>query len=161
MVIPGSNCYKNTWRTLSNIRTCPNINSCGLRLMLNLGPPFGTVRCSDWYWPPWKKARMPNWGVTASHCPGTAFKTWALLSYLITKWEHERQQQQAESATLHLEQPEGADGFGWARLGRGGANEGMNTNNERKKNKTRQDTTFINIKREWTATLFDRKHSLW
>jgi hypothetical protein len=44
----------------------------------------------------------------------------ALLSYLLTKWNKERQKQQAESATLHLEQPVGADGFGQAGLGRGG-----------------------------------------
>lgn len=44
----------------------------------------------------------------------------ALLSYLLTKWNNERQKQQAESATLHLEQPEGADGFRQAGLGRGG-----------------------------------------
>jgi hypothetical protein len=45
----------------------------------------------------------------------------ALLSYFLTKWKNERQQQQDKSVTLHLEQPEGADGFGcWARLGWGG-----------------------------------------
>jgi hypothetical protein len=40
--------------------------------------PFGTVRCGDWYgpWALLKKARMPNWDVATSHCPGTAFKTW-------------------------------------------------------------------------------------
>jgi hypothetical protein len=40
--------------------------------------PFGTVRCGDWYWP-WdfsKKARMPNWDVATSHCPGTALNAW-------------------------------------------------------------------------------------
>jgi hypothetical protein len=42
----------------------------------------------------------------------------ALLSDLITKWKKERQQQQAKSATLRFEQPEGADGFGRAGLGR-------------------------------------------
>jgi hypothetical protein len=60
---------------------------------------------------------MPNWDFATSHCPGTAFK---MLSYLLTKWNNERQKQQAKSATLHLEQPVGADGFGQAGLGRGG-----------------------------------------
>jgi hypothetical protein len=44
----------------------------------------------------------------------------ALLSYLLTKWNNERQKQQAVSATLRLEQPVGADGFGQSGLGRGG-----------------------------------------
>jgi hypothetical protein len=65
----------------------------------------------------------------------------ALLSYLLTRWNNERQKQQAESATLQLEQPEGADGFGRAGLGRG-ANEGRNTSNGiMEGRKTKQDRT--------------------
>jgi hypothetical protein len=65
----------------------------------------------------------------------------ALLSYLLTKWNKEGQKQQAESATLHLEQPVGADGFGQAGLGRG-VNEGRNTINEiMEGRKTKKDRT--------------------
>ena len=65
----------------------------------------------------------------------------ALLSYLLTKWNNEQQNQQAESATHHLEQPKGADGFGQAGLGRG-ANEGRNTSNGiMEGRKTKQDRT--------------------
>jgi hypothetical protein len=49
----------------------------------------------------------------------------ALLRYLLAKWNNERQKQQAGSATLHLEQPEGADGFGPAGLGGGQMKEGI------------------------------------
>jgi hypothetical protein len=79
----------------------------------------------------------------------------ALLSCLLTKWNNERQKQQA---ALHLEQPEGADGFGRAGLGRGAINEGRNTSNGiMEGRKTKRDRTL----REWTTTQFDCKHSLW
>jgi hypothetical protein len=66
----------------------------------------------------------------------------ALLSYLLTKWNNERQKQKAKSSTLHLEQPVGADGFGQSGLGRGGANKRRNTTNGiMEGRKTKQDRT--------------------
>jgi hypothetical protein len=95
--------------------------------MLNLGPPFDTVRCEDWYWP-WdlsKKVCMPKLGCCDEPLSRDRIQDVALLNYLLTKWNNERQKQQAKSATLHLEQPEGADGFGRVGLGRGQMKEGI------------------------------------
>ncbi len=67
-----------------------------------------------------------------------------VFSYLLTKGNNKRQKQakkQAKSATLHLKEPVGADGFGQAGLGRG-ANEGRNTSNGiMEGRKTKQDRT--------------------
>jgi hypothetical protein len=100
------------------------------RLSQLLCKPFGTVRCGDWYWP-WDFRRRPVCRIGMSHNKPLSrdrIQDVALLSYLLTKWNNERQKKQAESATLHLEQPVGADGFGQVGLGRG-ANKGRNTSN--------------------------------
>jgi hypothetical protein len=144
MIIPGSNCCKNTWRTLSNTRTCPNIDNCRLRLMLNLGPPFDTVRCEDWYWP-WdlsKKVCMPKLGCCDEPLSRDRIQDVALLSYLLTKWNNERQKQQAKSATAPSFGTTRRSGWIWAGGIGPGANEGRNTSNGiMEGRKTKQDRT--------------------